>query len=105
MKRHTIPKLLMLLALAAPAWVQAQAQRNVHGTIDEVMLDEQYIVIDGKRLVVRGSEVVVTYKGEPVDIVLLTEGLTAMYNTRADGSISEITLIGPTAVLEAFKQH
>ena|SRR5690606_10080368 len=106
MKTYTLPKLLLLLALTTPAaWVHAQAQSSVHGTIDSVMLDERYIIIDGKRLIVDEERLVVTYKGEPIDLSLLSEGLTAMYNTRADGSVSEITLIGPTARLEAINQH
>jgi hypothetical protein len=97
----TLPKLMLLLALTAPAALaQAQPSRGVLGKVDSVMLDDQVIVIDGKRLVVREAELVVTYKGRPVRATFVAEGLSISYSTREDGSVSEITLVGPADVLE-----
>jgi Tfp pilus assembly PilM family ATPase len=102
----TLCKLLLALALALPALqVSAQAVRNVSGTIDEFMIDEHYMVVDGKRLVVNEGNLVITYKGEPVRPSLVSRGLTIFYSTSADGSVSEIVLVGPAARLDQINQH
>ena len=98
--------LLLVAALAAPASeLAAQALSNVQGTIDEVMMDDGIIVIDGKQLVVRAADLVITYKGEPVRSSFLDTGMSVFYSTRSDGSVSEITLIGPASVLDALSQQ
>ena len=100
---HYFSRLLLLLALMVPtAYVAAQAQSNLQGTIDRVMMDDGFIVINGKQLVVRAADLVITYQGEPIRSSFLTEGLTVFYSTRADGSVSEITLIGPANILGQF---
>src|SRR5688500_14249675 len=66
MNRHFLARMWMLLAsLAMPAAeLSAQARSNLQGTIDSVMLDERYIVVDGERMPLREDELVVTWKGE-----------------------------------------
>jgi c-di-GMP-binding flagellar brake protein YcgR len=106
MKMRTLPKLVLLLALAIPALpVSAQNPGRISGEIDEVMLDDGYIVIDGKRLVVRAGDLVITYKGEPFRATFLSQGQTIMYETRDDGSVSEITLIGPSSELDQIRNQ
>lgn len=96
--------LALLLALGAlPA--AAQAVTNVQGTIDSVMMDDGYIVISGRQLPVRAAELVITYKGEPVRAAFLDAGMAVFYSTRADGSVSSITLVGPVSVLEALDRQ
>jgi hypothetical protein len=103
---NTLAKLLLLLALLAPAaHVSAQAQNNIQGRIDSVMIDDGVIVINGRRLAIRQAELVITYKGEPIRPFFLSEGLSVFYSTRADGSVSEITLIGPASVLDKIEKH
>lgn len=106
MKMHAILKLALVLVLGVPASLAlAQARSNVYGTIDEVLLDDHVIVIDGERIVVREDELVITYKGEPIRPSLLDTGMSVMFSTRADGSLSEVTLVGPTDVLEELNTH
>ncbi len=101
MKTGIISRLVLLLVLASPAaYVSAQVQLGVLGKIDSVMLDDGYIVIDGKRLVVREGDLVITYKGEPFRSSFLNPGLSVRYSTRADGSVSELMLIGPSLRLD-----
>lgn len=101
-----LSKLLLLLALALPAvHAAAQVMSGVSGTIEEVLMDEGLIVIDGKRLVVRPSDLVITYKGAPVRASFLDAGMTVLYSTRDDGSVSTITLIGPASVLDALQNQ
>lgn len=106
MNANALSRILLLLALALPAvQVSAQAQSNVRGALETIMIDDNYIVIDGKRLVVREADLVITYKGEPVRASLLSSGMTVMYSTRADGSLSELVLIGPAAELDQLNAH
>lgn len=83
----------------------AQGARSISGKIDEFMIDDHYMVIDGKRLVVNEGDLVITYKGEAVSPSLVSRGLTIFYSTRADGSVSEIVLVGPAARLERLNDH
>jgi hypothetical protein len=100
---RTLAKLLMLLTLALPAaYTAAQVSSGVSGKIDDVLLDDGVIVIDGKRLVVRPSDLVITYKGQPVRTSFLDAGMSVLYSTRSDGAVYSITLIGPATVLDAL---
>lgn len=107
MTRQSIATTAVLLAaLMLPgAPLYAQKRDNVQGRIDEVMLDEQYIVIDGKRLVLREADMVVTYKGQPLRASLLAPGMALFFSTHEDGSIRTITLIGPADVLDQINNH
>jgi hypothetical protein len=101
-----LAKLVLLAALVLPAaYASAQAAAGLSGTIDEVMMDDGVIVISGRRLVVRAADLVITYKGEPVRSSFLDAGMTVQYSTRSDGSVDQITLIGPAAVLEAIQDQ
>ncbi len=103
----TFYKLALLLTLAMPAaHVSAQARGNIAGKIDSVvMLDDGYITIDGDQLVVRASELVITYKGNAVRPSVLAEGQTVRYSIRSDGSVSEIMLIGPSLELDKINNQ
>ena len=101
----TLSKLLLLLALILPAYVGAQQMTAVSGTIDSVQMDDGIIVIDGKRLVVRAGDLVITYKGTAIRSSFLDTGMQVLYSTRPDGSVSSLTLIGPTSVLEALQNQ
>lgn len=99
-------KFVLFLALALPvAAVLAQARTNLRGTIELVMLDEQYMIVDGQRLAVREADLVVTYNGAPLRASLLTQGMTMIYSTHADGSVAQITLIGPATLLDELNKH
>ena len=101
-----IGKLLLALALALPAMqAGAQALRNVSGTIEKFAIDEHYMIVDGKRLVVNEEGLVITYKGQVWSPSLVSPGLTIQYSTRADGSVTEIVLIGPAARLDRVNQQ
>lgn len=104
MKPFNVLALLLVLALSA-LQVLAQAVSNVQGTIDSVMIDDGYIVIDGRQLPIRPADLVITYKGEPIRASFLDAGLSVFYSTRSDGSVSEITLVGPVTVLEGFSKQ
>lgn len=105
MTTDILTRLLLVLALTAPAaYVSAQAS-SIPGKIDSVMVDDGYIVIDGKQMPVRGGDLVITYKGEAVRTSFLAPGLNVLYSTRSDGSVSEITLLGPSNVLDQLDQH
>ncbi|HEY0961776.1 MAG TPA: hypothetical protein VGE69_05405 [Pseudomonadales bacterium] len=107
MNRHILARTWMLLAsLAMPAAeLSAQARSNVQGTIDSVMLDEQYIVVDGERMPLREDELVVTWKGEALRPSLLKPGMSIFFSTQDDGTIRSITLIGPADLLEQIDAH
>ena len=97
----TYARWLLVAALAAPTLaLHAQAVSNASGTIEEFMIDEGYMVVDGKRVAIREADLVITYKGETIRPSLVSPGLTIFYSTRADGTVSEITLIGPVTRLE-----
>jgi hypothetical protein len=99
-------KLLLLLALVLPAaYAGAQQMTSVSGTIDSVLMDDGIIVIDGKRLAVRAADLAITYKGVAIRPAFLDTGMQVVYSTRADGSVSTITLIGPAAVLDALQDQ
>ncbi len=99
-------KLLLLLALVFPAaYAGAQQMTSVSGTIDSVLMDDGIIVIDGKRLPVRAADLAITYKGVAIRPAFLDAGMQVVYSTRADGSVSTITLIGPAAVLDALQDQ
>jgi hypothetical protein len=106
MTMRSLAKLFLLLVLVVPAaQVSAQVQNNIQGRIDSVMLDDGVIVINGRQLAIREADLVITYQGEPIRAFFLTEGLTVFYSTRADGSVSEITLIGPASILDNIEKH
>lgn len=105
MKTSILSRLALLLILGLSAATHVNAQASINGKIDEVMLDDSYIVIDGKRMVVRAAALVITYKGEPVRASFLSEGQSVMYKTADDGSVSEITLIGPSSELDQLDKH
>ena len=107
MNRQNIATMLVLLtALMMPgAQLAAQVRSNVQGTIDSVMLDEQYIVIDGERLTLREADLVVMWKGTQLRASLLEPGMSIFFSTHDDGSIRSITLVGPADVLEQLAEH
>jgi hypothetical protein len=103
---RTLAKLLMLVSLALPAaYAAAQVSSGVSGRIDAVLIDDGVIVIDGQRLVVRPSDLVITYKGQAIRSSFLDAGMSVLYSTRSDGSVYSITLIGPANVLDALDNH
>jgi hypothetical protein len=99
-------KILLALMLALPA-LQASAQpvRDVSGTIDEFMIDAHYMIVDGKRLVVNEGDLVITYKGQVLSPSLVSAGLSILYSTGADGSVTEIVLVGPASRLDRINQQ
>lgn len=105
-KQRIVTTLVLLASLAMPAAeLSAQARSNVQGRIDSVMLDDQYIVIDGQRLSLREDELVVTWNGRQLRPSLMSEGMVVFYSTHDDGTVRSITLIGPAEVLEQIDRH
>jgi hypothetical protein len=104
---HRITTVLVLLAtLALPAaQLNAQARNNVQGRIDDVLLDDQTIIIDGEALPVYESQLVVTWKGRVLRPSLLSPGMSIFFSTADDGSVRSITLIGPAEILERIDAH
>jgi hypothetical protein len=98
-------KLLLVLLIGLPVHAGAQAVSNVLGTLESGLLEGGFIVIDGARLVVRADELVITYEGKAVRNSVLQEGLRVFYSTRADGSVSELTLVGPAEILEQLDNN
>lgn len=97
--------LLLVLFLSLQVDVVAAQVTSAFGTIDEVKQDDGYIVIDGSTFDFKVSEVVINYGNRRVRASFLSPGLRISYITRNDGSISDITLIGPTNVLEQLDNH
>jgi hypothetical protein len=99
--------LVLMLALPAGSLMAQQESRVTRslGTIDEINQDYGYIIVDGNRMEFRDAEVVITYRGMPIRSSLLSKGIRISYTTGRDGSVSNIALIGPTDILQAFDQH
>lgn len=105
-KQRIATTLVLLASLAMPATeLSAQARSNVQGTIDSVMLDDKYIIINGERLPLREDELVITWKGRQLRPSLMSEGMIVFYSTRDDGSVRTITLIGPAELLDQIDRH
>lgn len=109
MKSPLLSRLLLWLVLVAPG-VGALGQESgssalASGTIDEIMQNDGYIIIDGQRIEFRQPDVVITYDNQEVRASFLAKGQRIEYRTRADGSISMITLLGPLGELnEIYNQ-
>ncbi|MDG2175711.1 MAG: hypothetical protein P8M72_06235 [Gammaproteobacteria bacterium] len=115
MKKDIILRLVLVLLMVLPTGhIVAQDNRDnrndrdnrsLMGTIDETMQDDGYIVISDTKLAFRSSDVEITYRGNSVRSSFLTQGMQVRYRTRSDGSLSEITLIGPPRLLEEINNH
>lgn len=93
--------LSLSLILTPGAGAQSSAlspQRN--GVLEEVMQDEGYLVISGQRLVYRRPDVKVYYGRREIRPGFLNPGQRVYYRTRNDGSLGEITVIGPDPELD-----
>lgn len=101
MKMREFPFLALLVSATCllPGAVTAQVESRL-GTIDAVMQDDGYIVIDDNTFDLKGGEVSVSYRGREVRLSFLSPGITIRYTTDSDGVITRIELIGPANVLE-----
>lgn len=105
MRTGTFYKLLLILVLAMPAAAGFAQSSSGFGTIDEVMQDDGYIVIDGKRLVFDSGDVVITYNGEKMRSSFLSPGLSVRYSTDSEGKVKELVLIGPARILDQINNQ
>ena len=104
-KRLTLLLRLLWLLLPATLSVNVQAQTGPlspqrNGVLEEVMQDDGYLVISGQRLVYRRPDVKVFYGRREIRPSFLSPGQRVYYRTRNDGSLGEITVIGPDPELD-----
>jgi hypothetical protein len=95
-----LPALALCLFSLCGLSQETDISTRLAGTIDEIMQDDGYIVINGNKYAFREPEVVITYNDQEIRSVFLAAGQRVFYRTRGDGSISVITLVPPNRELD-----